>query len=129
MIILDTCIIIWDALTPKEISSKAKKAINENKDELAISSISLWEISMLNSLGRLKLECGVEEFLDTLLAAKKYKVCEITPKIAVQSVSWGEDINKDPADRIISATSYCFNWDLVTADKNLRKSKNINTIW
>jgi len=39
------------------------------------------------------------------------------------------DNNKDPADRIIAATSIIENANLVTADNELRQSKKVATIW
>jgi PIN domain nuclease of toxin-antitoxin system len=39
------------------------------------------------------------------------------------------DFNRDPADSIIAATAIIENPKLITADKNLRKSKSISTIW
>jgi PIN domain nuclease of toxin-antitoxin system len=39
------------------------------------------------------------------------------------------DNNKDPADRIITATSIIENANLVTADKESRQSKKVATIW
>ncbi|OPX40485.1 MAG: PIN domain-containing protein, partial [Desulfobacteraceae bacterium 4484_190.3] len=37
--------------------------------------------------------------------------------------------NKDPADRIIAATSIIENAKLVTADKEIRQSEKVATIW
>ena len=53
----------------------------------------------------------------------------ISPEIAELSVHLPEEINQDPADRIICATSIRTNTQLITADKNLRKSKIVRTIW
>lgn len=53
----------------------------------------------------------------------------ITPEIADLSVNLPEEINQDPADRLISATSIVYKAPLVTADKNLLKSKRVKTVW
>ncbi len=56
--------------------------------------------------------------------------CEISLwEIAELSANLPDEINQDPADRIICATSIITNTELITADKNLRKSKLVNTIW
>lgn len=46
MIILDTCVLVFDALTPKKMSTAAKKAIAdaEKKNQLSCCDISLWEL-------------------------------------------------------------------------------------
>jgi PIN domain nuclease of toxin-antitoxin system len=131
MITVDTHIIIWDALKPKALSNKAKKAIDDanQSDGIIISGISLWEIAMLMEKKRIKIEIPYLEFIDLVMGSNNYILKGITPGIADMSVNLPNDINQDPADRIICATSIVNNAHLVTADRNLLKSKNIKTIW
>ena len=128
MILIDTCAIVWDALDPEQLSAKAKKAIKEH-DELIISDISIWEISMMIKKGRIEIDSSSSEFTKLLIQARNYHVQEITPEIAELSVNFGTEINKDPADRIISATSILHNAPIVTADINLRDVSILETIW
>ncbi|CAB1079053.1 hypothetical protein D1AOALGA4SA_6769 [Olavius algarvensis Delta 1 endosymbiont] len=53
----------------------------------------------------------------------------INPQIAELSTELFSTTNKDPADRIISATAVIENANLVTSDKILRRSKKVQTIW
>ncbi|MCK4797304.1 MAG: type II toxin-antitoxin system VapC family toxin [Spirochaetes bacterium] len=131
MITLVTCVIIWYALDKNKISKKALNVINkENKNNsVIISQISFWEIAMLIKLNRLIINADYEEFIDLILISNNYKIFGITPKIAQFAVSFDNSITKDPADRIISATSITENAPLITADKNLISSKLIKTIW
>ncbi len=131
MIVLDTHIVIWDALNPGKLSSNARDAIaRAGKDEgIIICDISIWEIAMLINKKRLQLEVGCKEFLDLLFEANNYNIQEITPEIAELACSLPESINKDPADRLIAATSIIEGIPLVTADKNLRQANELTTIW
>ena len=131
MILLDTCAVIWDALEPKKLTPKAAEAI-DNADQhhaLIISDISIWEISMLIKKGRLKIETTPANFLNLFLQSRNISVKSISPEIAELSVNLGPEINNDPADRIIAATSIIHNARLVTADENLRKSELLDTLW
>ncbi len=131
MIVVDTHIIIWDALKPNQLSKKAKKAINDaNKgDGILFCEISLWEISMLVSRSKLTIETSYQEFIKYVTISNNYHFQGITPEIAEKSTSLPDEVNKDPADRIIAATSIIKKFPLITADKNLIKAKNIETIW
>jgi len=64
-----------------------------------------------------------------LCRANHYHFSGITPEIAHVSVNLPDDINKAPADRIICATAIVSHATLITADKTLRASKAIKTIW
>ena len=131
MIVVDTHIIIWNALKPEMLSGKAEKAISvaNNLDGIIFCEISLWEIAMLMHKERLSIDIEYTEFIQLILESNKYVFRGITPEIAWLSTALLSDNNKDPADRIIAATSIIENANLVTADNELRQSKKVATIW
>jgi len=131
MIVVDTHIIIWDALKPEMLSGKAENAISaaNNSDGIIFCEISMWEIAMLMHKKRISIDIEYVEFIKLILESNKYVLRGITPEIAWLSTDLFSDNNKDPADRIIAATSIIENANLVTADKELRQSKKISTIW
>ena len=131
MVTADTHVIIWEALDPKQLSKKAQNQFRKanESDGIIFCDISLWEISMLISKNRLEIEASFIEFIDLLSKTRNYVFQRINPQIADISNGMLKDINSDPADRIIAATSIFTNSDLITADKNLQRSKFIKTIW
>ena len=131
MIVVDTHIIIWNALKPEMLSGKAEKAISvaNNSDGIIFCEISLWEIAMLMHKERLSIDIEYTEFIQLIIESNKYVFRGITPEIAWLSTDLFSDIEKDPVDRIIAATSIIENADLVTADNELRQSKKVATIW
>ena len=131
MITLDTHVIIWDALKPELLTSKARKAIDTaNKtDGIIFCEISLWEIAMLMQKRRIEIDAAYSDFINLIKASNNYIFQGITPEIAEFSAQFPSEINLDPADSFIAATSIITNTRLVTADNNLRRSKVIKTIW
>ncbi|MBN1276476.1 MAG: type II toxin-antitoxin system VapC family toxin [Deltaproteobacteria bacterium] len=131
MIIVDTHIIIWNALKPEILSGKAEKAISaaNDSDGIIFCEISLWEIAMMMNKGRLRIDIEYTEFIKLILESNKYVFRGITPEIAWLSTGLLSDNIKDPADRIIAATSIIEKAALITADNELRKSKKVATIW
>ena len=131
MILMDTCAIIWDALEPAALSSNAIAAIDkaDKHNALIISDISIWEISMLIKKQRIEVNTTAANFLNLFLQTRNISVQSISPEIAELSVNLSSEINNDPADRIISATSIIHNAQLITADQNLRDSEMLDTIW
>ncbi|AUX39540.1 uncharacterized protein SOCE26_009330 [Sorangium cellulosum] len=117
MILLDTCAILYDALTPDRLSIAARDAIEraDASGALACCDISLWEIAMLVDRGRIDPGTDVASFLDLVLTARSIQVLPITPAIAVLSVSLG--LHGDPADRLIAATAVHHGATLLTSDQ------------
>lgn len=131
MILLDTCAIIWDALDQEKLTDKAKNAIAkaEEHNALIISDISIWEISMLIKRSRVDISTTSANFINLFLESRSVAVISISPEIAELSANFGAEINNDPADRIIAATSIIYNAQLITADTNLRQATLIDTLW
>ncbi len=131
MILLDTCVIVWDALEPARLTEKARLAIQEADGNrmLLVSDISIWEIALLIHKGRLEIDTTPSRFFHLFQQSRNVAIQPITPEIAELSVQFNEEINQDPADRIIAATSIIHSAQLVTADQNLRNSSLVNTVW
>ena len=131
MIILDTCVLIFDSLSPERLSNKALAVLNaeENRSSLCCSDISLWEIAMLTKKGRLQPGTDFLTYIQLVLDARQINILPITPQIAHLSVSMPEISHHDPADRIIAATAKEHRATLVTVDQKLLGLTGITTIW
>lgn len=131
MIVLDTCTIIWDALKPEMLSTRARRAIaSANKsDGICFCEISLWEIAMLMEHRRLDPGTDYRSFIELVLAANRYVLMGITPEIAERAVLFPEKMSKDPADRIIAATAAANEIPLITPDERIRAASGVATIW
>ena len=130
--ICDTHILLFWADNKVRLSKKAYNAI-ENAiafNELACSDISLWEIAMLYSRGRINNQVGISSsnYIQDILTAYNVKVLPITPSIAEISQS-EQFIHGDPADRIIGATALVHRLNLITADEKLHAVSELNCIW
>jgi PIN domain nuclease of toxin-antitoxin system len=130
LIICDTHVLIFWQDNPQRLSKKASEAIKsslENKS-LACSDISLWEIAMLFKFGRLRNDISAELYMSDVILTMFLTVLPITPKIAVLSQQ-ELFIHKDPADRLIVATSMFHQCPLITADSKLSSIGALDVIW
>lgn len=130
MILADTHVVVWLALEPSRISRKAGALIEQTRQGsagIAISDITLLEIAMVESKGRIKLDTSLEAFLSEIEA--RFVVLPITGRICVRALEFPAAYPKDPADRIIAATALVEGMPLITADKNIQRSKVVRTVW
>jgi PIN domain nuclease of toxin-antitoxin system len=130
VILLDTQVLLFDALDPKRLSRKARTALEEGMevDALACSDISLWEIALLVARRRIDAGPDIAAFIESVLQLRSVRVLPITPSIATLAQS---DLfaHGDPADRLIGATAIEHGVPLVTADAELRKLRGLKTLW
>lgn len=130
MILLDTHVVIWLASGETRISRRAQSAIDEARQSvrgIAISDFTLVELSMLFRKKQFKLAISPETFLSEV--EHRFVVLPITANIALRALELPANYPKDPADRIIGATSLIEDIPLITADAEIRRSRAVPTIW
>jgi PIN domain nuclease of toxin-antitoxin system len=86
----------------------------------SISAIVRWEICKLRQLGRIEFDPDLPEVMQVLHRIHTWpltwEICRASCRL---------DVNSDPADELIAATSLVHNVPLVTRDKTLLRSKEI----
>jgi PIN domain nuclease of toxin-antitoxin system len=130
VILVDTHVVVWLAFDQSRLSKNARAAINEarqNGEGLAISDITLLELTTLKSKGRIRLDISLESFLREIEA--RFIVLPISGRACVRALGLPATYPKDPADRIIGATALVEGLALLTADRDIRRSRALHTIW
>jgi len=120
-IIMDTHVWIWFSLGEKELDLNASNLITKaaESSSLLLSSISLWEVAMLESKGRLTLSRDIQTWMSEALSIPGLSVETITPEIAIDSTRLPDGFHADPADRIIVATARHKDAILITRDSEI----------
>jgi PIN domain nuclease of toxin-antitoxin system len=130
VILVDTHVVVWLAFDQNRISRKARTAIDDtrkNADGLAISDITLLELATLARKGRIRLEISLESFLQEV--ESRFVVLPMTSRACARAVALPAAYLQDPADRIIAATALVEGLSLLTADREIRRSRTVQTIW
>jgi PIN domain nuclease of toxin-antitoxin system len=119
VILLDTHAAIWfmrnDPALGKKSRAMAAAALEKNK--LAVSAISFWEMALLIAKGRLRSLKNPAEQRRLMLSAGLLEL-PLTGDIALRAVEL-ENLHGDPADRFILATAVAHAATLITADETL----------
>jgi PIN domain nuclease of toxin-antitoxin system len=93
---------------------------------MAVSVISVWELALLFSRGKIQgsgtIEASIRELLDGVTTLP------ITPEIAALATQFQDDYPRDPADRLIGATARAEGITLVTRDERIRRSPIVRTV-
>jgi PIN domain nuclease of toxin-antitoxin system len=120
VIVLDTHILVWLAVTSERLGAGVREVLAEGA-ELAISTVTVEEIAYLVMRGRIELDRPVRTWVADVLSA--HEVRPIAPSVAVALRAGSldpADFPGDPADRLIYATAVEHGARLATADERLR---------
>ena len=131
MILLDTHVLVWSVIQPRRLSRTAASAIRRARTGggIAISAMTLWELSLLFSRGQVRASGTIEESIQDMLDAAGVSIRPLTPTITSLATQFPEDYPRDPADRLIGATARAEGVALVTHDERIQRCKLIKTIW
>ncbi len=130
MILLDTHVAIWMTMDKRLLSPAAAAAIRDTSragEGLAIASSTLWEIAMRSAEKEIRLPGTLSEYLHFVESV--FVVLPITGAIAERSTLFTSKFPKDPTDRLIGATANVHGIRLVTKDKRIRASKQVDCVW
>jgi PIN domain nuclease of toxin-antitoxin system len=130
MILLDTHIWLWWLHTPEQLSERGRSllTIGENQNTLIVSAISVWEIAVKHSNGKLPLPLPVNEWFALAKTRPGITIEPLDPLDAITSTQLPGDFHKDPADRIIVAIAYRRNIELMTCDQKILNYPHVKTL-
>ena len=118
-LLLDTHLLLWSAVEPERLSSKAQIAIGDEDNELLFSPASLWEVSIKQRLRRPDFQVDVRLLRRNLLM-NGYDELSVTGEHAV-AVADLPPIHRDPFDRLLVAQSMVEGITLLTADRTVAR--------
>jgi PIN domain nuclease of toxin-antitoxin system len=130
LILVDTHVVVWLAFEEARISKQARSVIEETREHgegLAISDISLFELARIFDRERRRFAIRAESAVAEV--EQRFIVLPISGRISLRALSLPAAYPKDPADRIIGATALVEGIPLITADREIRKSRALPTIW
>ncbi len=116
--VVDTHILLWLLFEPKKIPPKKLTLLKNPKNQIFVTSISFWEISLKAGLGKLELN-GVNP----------KELPNLTKEMGLQIIEMGSEVmasynelpklkeHKDPFDRMIVWYCICNDISLVSMDR------------
>lgn len=120
MLLLDTQMVMWAALEDRKLPAAARQRI-ANASTVYVSAVSLWEIGMKVSAGKLKLSMAD---LEAKLVAAGAVPLMLTWAHAVRAFDVAS-FHRDPFDRLLLAQAVSEPLHLLTTDEALRSYSSL----
>ncbi len=115
--LLDTHTLIWLIEASPKVPLKVKEELSDHS--IFLSSVSLWEIAIKITLGKLKLQISFDELL-TELSSTNIQLLHIKNEYLTQLLHLPA-IHRDPFDRLLVSTALAEGLTLVSADENIHQ--------
>lgn len=100
-ILIDTHILLWALFEPHKLDQNTRRALEEKNNEILVSTISLWEISLKYSLGKLELKGVVPEDLPLFIEKSGFDMIVLNEQEASSFHRLPRMEHHDPFDRML----------------------------
>jgi len=127
--LLDTHAWLWALSSPKLLTPKVRKILQDPQGDVHFSLVSAWEISIKRSLGKLELT-NVDE-LDVFITRINSTAGVGTLPISMSDVCSVGDLpwhHRDPFDRLLVVQAMAGDMSVITNDPQFKKY-NVDVIW
>ena len=116
--LLDTCTFLWYAQQPEMLSANARRALNDSSSDLFVSDVSVFEITLKHSRGKLDLPDSPRVWIP-----QKYRYHRLAHLPIIQEAVYlsGElpRVHNDPFDRLLAAQAIEENLTILSPDRPL----------
>ncbi len=129
--LLDTHTLLWTLFEDEKLSAKARDAISNAENEIYVSVISYWEISLKYALGKLELEGITPDELPEKAKEIDIETMELSEEDAITFYKLPRLKHKDPFDRLIIWQAIRRDLPLISKDKNMEDYQKFGlvTLW
>lgn len=125
--LLDTHIWLWGSIQPNRLSRRVTKALDDPQNELWLSPVSIWELSILCRKGRFTVHPDISTWVTKNLSGSRFREAPLTIEVAlaIPAITFSHG---DPADQFLAATAKVFDLTLITADEHLLALPDIRVL-
>jgi PIN domain nuclease of toxin-antitoxin system len=119
-LVLDSHTLLWAIGKSDELSAQVVNFITDNTNEVYVSAVSLWEIALKYSLGKLTLGFEIND-IPKYCNQMGFYMMPLTPLEALDSLKLPLRGNhKDPFDRMLIYQCISHNYTLVSKDSKMK---------
>lgn len=126
-LLLDTCTFLWFITDSQQLSARARELLLARDNDVFLSAVSAWEISVKFGLGKLPLPRPPSTFVPLERARHDLQTLPLAES-ACLALSRLPDLHKDPFDRMLICQSIIEGLTLVTPDP-LISQYAVSVVW
>jgi PIN domain nuclease of toxin-antitoxin system len=126
-LLLDTCTALWAALGAPELSSRARELFEDPDQDVYLSAVSAWEVSLKYALGKLPLPRPPDLLFPELRERGGIQSLPLDEAAALQLFRL-PPLHRDPFDRMLVCQAIVEGMVILTPDEDIRRYP-VRTAW
>ncbi len=126
-LLLDTCTFLWIAADAEDLSEHARELFLDTENEVYLSAVSAWEISVKNAIGKLPLPTSPDMFVP--FQRERHGIAALPlDEIAALQLPKLPALHKDPFDRMLICQAIAAGLVILTPDEQISRYP-VRCVW
>jgi PIN domain nuclease of toxin-antitoxin system len=117
--LLDTHSLLWAAADTRRLSARVRRLLEDPANEILVSTVSLWEISLKYGMGKLVLKGCAPEDMVTAAEDMGFRIAAPTAQESAGFHRLPRSGHKDPFDRMLAWQCLVNQWTFISRDRSL----------
>ncbi len=129
-LLLDTHTFLWLAAGDSQLSQQSIILLQDKSNELKLSMVSVWEMSIKSGLGKLKFSSTLQQFIETTIDFYGILVLPLSMSdcLIYERLGFPDKEHRDPFDRMIISQAINHDLHILGIDQSF-DSYPIRRIW
>jgi PIN domain nuclease of toxin-antitoxin system len=130
-LLLDTHVFLWAAFDEERLPTQIQSALRDPLNQVHVSAVSFWEISLKVAIGKLLLKNVTPEQLPGTAEKMGFQLLDLTPHEAAGFNALPRLAHKDPFDRMLVWAAIQAGFAIVSCDTELDeyRSHGLKVYW
>jgi PIN domain nuclease of toxin-antitoxin system len=129
--LLDTHAFLWVIVGPENLSKRVIEIVENPDNQILVSAVSFWEISLKHALGKLTLENISPENFPEICSQMDIEILPLEGHVCATYHQLGAAFHKDPFDKMLIWQSKLMGIPLLCKDSLIKQYETIgiSVIW
>lgn len=119
--LLDTHYLLWTLTDTAKLSKKLKDILTDSDNDIVVSAVSFWEVSLKASIGKLTIKGFSPDELPAACTAMRFSILPLGPAESSTYHRIRGSYHKDPFDRMLVWQAIHHNLLFISADSQIKK--------
>ena len=121
--LIDTHILLWSLTDPDKLASNIQQTLLNENNDIFLSQISIWEISLKSSIGKLVLKGMTIEQIELAIQTSYLKIHQLTNEEVFSFSKLPKTQHKDPFYRMLICQAITNDYTFITVDRQINQAE------
>lgn len=129
--LLDTHAFLWSIFSSDQLSKSIKEIVLNSENNIFVSVITFWEISLKYNLGKIQLDNILPDLLPEAAKKSGFDILQLNEEVTSTFYKLPKISHSDPFDRLLIWQSIRNNLIIISKDKNFQEYSEfgLRIIW